>query len=213
VSDFDHLGEQLRERLHASVEDLHPSAELLATVDALPTSAPRARRFSLRRPSRRIAVSVPVPLAALAAGAVLLFGSSGVSSSIAHGIVVLRNGAIRITPVLTNDPSAANALLRRHHIHNIVDVPMTASCHTHLGMTYLLGYDRDGLNRAPLETLTPSTSARGYTIVIASKEVAHDSELMAVGRFRGKLPTCVSSHGTGPGMGDALPVNTSGSTK
>lgn len=206
MSDFDQLGAGLREQLHACVADLQPSARLFAAVDALP-SAPRSRwAFRGRLSRRRLTFAVPIPIAAIAAGAVVLFGSSGVSTSVAGGIIVLRDGAVRITPTETNDPAAANALLRRHHIHDIVAVPMTASCTNH-NATYMLGYEPNGPGRAPLETLTPNSGTAGYTTVIGSKQISRHNELTAIGRFKGTIPACVSSHGTGLGFGNALPGN------
>ena len=77
MSDFEQFGEVLRQQLHAIVEDLHPSAELSAAVDALATQR-RARSALLGRLNRkRIAIAVPVPIAGIAAAAVLLFAGSG----------------------------------------------------------------------------------------------------------------------------------------
>jgi hypothetical protein len=206
MSDFDQLGEALREELHAVVEDLHPSAELSAAVDALP-SKPRARWAFLGRLSRkRIAIAVPVPIAAIAAGAVLLFAGSG-APSIAGGIVVLPKGSIQVFPAELGDPAVGNAVLRRHHIHNIVVVPMTAACR-YQDWSYMLGKDLVRGRTAGSSFLTPSTAAKGYTIVIAAKQLTRDWELEAVNRFKGgKLPTCASSHGTGAGMGINVPAN------
>jgi anti-sigma factor RsiW len=207
MSEFDQLGEALREQLQTIVEDMHPSAELSAAVDAL-ASAPRTRGPLRQRLSRRrrIAIAVPVPIAALAGAAVLLFGTSGVSSSIAGGIVVLRNGQVRITSTEISEPAVANALLARHHIHNIVVVPMTAAC-PNRQFSYLLGIEPNGPNRAPLDTLTPNSGTSGYTIVVAASQKTHTSVLTAFGRFKGTIPTCASSHGTGLGLGLTVPGN------
>jgi hypothetical protein len=208
MSDFAHLGDALREQLHASVGDLHPSAKLSAAVDAIP-SAPHARWSFLGRLSlpKRIAVAIPVPVAGIAVAAVLLLGSSGTAPSIAGGIVALPNGSIQVFPKELSDAAVANRVLRRHHINNIVVVPMNAACRYH-DWNYSLGYDKvGGLNTTSI-FLTPRTITKGYTVVIAAKQRTADSVLTAVHRFRGgKLPTCASSHGTGLGMGDVLPRN------
>ena len=194
MSDFDQLGEGLRERLHAIVEDLQPSTELSAAVDAFPTQR-RGRWGWLGRLSRkRIAIAVPVPIAGLVAAAVLLFAGSGPSSSIAGGIVVLPSGSIQVFPAELGDAKAANAVLRRHHIHNIVIVPMTAACRD-LDWSYMLRHDVVGGLTAGSMFLTPSTSAKGYVTVLASKQLTRGTELVAENRFRGKLPTCASSKG------------------
>jgi hypothetical protein len=206
MSDFDQLGEALREQLHAIVEDLHPSAELSAAVDALPSKR-RARWAFLGRLSRkRIAIAVPVPIAGIAVAAVLLFAGSG-TPSIAGGIVVLPSGSIQVFPAELSDPAVANAVLRRHHIDSIVVVPMMPACRYH-DWSYTLGKDLVDGRTAGSEFLTPNTGTKGYTVVIAVKQLTRDYELEAVNRFRGgKLPTCASSHGTGLGMGINVPAS------
>jgi hypothetical protein len=218
MSDFDQLGEALREQLHAIVEELHPSAELSAAVDALPSKRRVRWAFLARLSRKRIAIAVPVPIAGIAAAAVLLFAGSGPSSSLAGRIVVLPNGSIRVTPTEIADPAAANAVLRQHHIHNIVVVPMTASCPYH-DWNYSLGGYTVGVQKKYGHTLgamflTPSTIPNGYTVVLAAKRVTRNSVLSAVSRFRGaELPTCASSHGTGIGIDGVLPPKSTRATK
>lgn len=206
MSDFEHNGEELREQLHAIVEDLHPSAELAAAVNAFP-SAHRGRRGGRRRLPKpnRIAIAMPVPIAGIAAAAVLLFAAVGPSSSIAGGIIVLRNGAIRVTPALITDTKAANAVLRRHHVYNIVFVPMTASC-PYQNWSYERDPLPDGVQRAPFEMVTPATSKRGSTTVMSAELQGHGRYVLnAAARFRGhKLPTCASP--TGPGSQVGYPI-------
>jgi hypothetical protein len=203
MSESDQLGEALRERLHAHVEDVKPSAELMATVDAIPSAHTPARRRVLERlKHRRIALAVPLPIAALAAVAVIVFGASDATTSPAGAIRVLPNGEVRMMLSQLQDVAAANAELRRHHIHNMVVVPMTASCPYH-DWTYTAGF----LNPSPVTMLLPREIAPGYTVVLAAKDVGHGVLVDAFNRFKGHLPTCASSHGTGPGMGDFLPSN------
>jgi hypothetical protein len=204
MSEFDQLGEALRKRLHAHVEDVQPSAELMAAVDAIPSAHTPARRRVLERlKHRRIALALPLPVAALVATAVIVFGASDVSTSPAGAIRVLPNGEVRMMLNQLTDVAAANAELRRHHIHNIVVIPMTASCPDR-NWTYTAGY----LNPDPPVTmLSPREIAPGYTVVLAAKDVGGGVVVDAFNRFKGKLPTCASSHGTGPGMGDLLPAN------
>lgn len=206
MSDFDQLGEALREQLHAVVEDLHPTAELSAAVDALPTQRRTRWSFLGRLSKKRLAIAVPVPIAAVAAGAVLLFAGSG-GSSIAGGIVVLPKGSIQVFPSQLGDPAVGNAVLRRNQIHNMVVVPMTATCRYH-DWSYILGKDLIHGRYSGSMFLTPSTASKGYTIVIAAKQLTRNYVLTAVNRFKGgKLPTCASSHGTGLGMGTNIPAN------
>lgn len=197
MSEFDHLGEELRRRLHTVMEDLNPSPELIAKVDAIPSGrgalGPLGR---LGRLPRRIAVALPVPVAALIAAAVFLFGGSGVTPSYARAIVLLPNGDIRVTVSQIFNVTSANDELRAYHIHNMVVRPMSASCPDHPPMSYSGAF----LTPAPRITFTPRTVARGFTIVIAAERIGHGMLKEAIGRFRGPLPKCISSHGTGPGL-------------
>ena len=201
MSDLEHLGDALREQLHALVADMNPSTELIASVDALPEShARRGLRPKLGWLSRRrFAVALPVPVAAIAAAVVLLVGASGPTTTGASAIKALPNGDIQVALAQLSAVTAVNAELRRHHIHNMVVVPMTASC-PNRNMTYTAG----GLNPAVI-TLTPRTIAPGWTVVLAAKQIGPDTMLTAFGRFKGRIPRCASSHGTGPGMGDLNP--------
>lgn len=207
MSDFEQLGEVLREQLHAIVEDLEPSAELSAAVDALPTRHRSRWAFLGRLSRKRIAIAVPVPIAAIAAGALLLFAGSG-GTSIAGGIVVLPKGSIQVFPAQLGDPAAGNGVLRRHHIYNIVVVPMTAACRFH-DWSYMLDKDLIHGRYSGSMFLTPSTGAKGYSIEIAAKQLTRNWVLTAVGRFKGgKLPTCASSHATGAAAtGPYVPAN------
>jgi hypothetical protein len=206
MSDFDQLGEALREQLHAIAEDLHPSAELSAAVDALPSKR-RARWAFLGRLSRkRIAIAVPVPIAGIAAAAILLFAGSGTPSN-AGGLVVLPSGSIQVFPAELSDPASANAVLRRHHIDNIVVVPMTPVCR-YQDWSYMLQRDLLHGRTEGSMFLTPSTGTKGYTTVIAVKQLTREWDLEALNRFRGgKLPTCASSHGPGARMGVNVPAS------
>jgi hypothetical protein len=197
VTEFEHLGEALRAQLHALAGDLTPSAELMAQVDAIPRSRGAGRRGGLGVRRRRIALALPVPIAAIIAAVVFLFGGSSVAPSYAGAILVLPNGGVRVTISQIMNVASANTELRAHHIHNMVVRPMSASCPGRPSMSYA----GVGLVPAPRITLTPRTVARGWTIVIAAEQIGADKIAMAIGRFRGRLPTCVSSHGTGPGLG------------
>jgi hypothetical protein len=198
MSEFDQLGEALRKRLHAHVEDVQPSAELMAAVDAIPSAhTPTWRRVLERLRRRRIALALPLPVAALAATAVIVFGASDVATSPAGAIRVLPNGELRIMLNQLTDVAAVNAELRRHHIHNIVVIPMTASCPDR-NWTYVSGYLNPGL---AVTMLSPKEIAPGYTVVLAAKDVGGGVVVEASSRLKGgRLPACASSHGTGVGM-------------
>ena len=196
MSEFEHLGDRLREQLHALVEDVSPSEKLLTAVDAL--AAGRRSRLigALQRLSpRRIALLVSVPGAAAAAAIVLLF-SSGPAPSVAGVVTVLPNGDVRVLISQIIGVTSANAELRQHHITNMRVVPMTATC-PYQNWTYLRG----AISPAPLTTLTPRTIPRGFTVELAAKQVGRNDLVSAIGRFEGKLPTCASSRGHGEGMG------------
>jgi len=202
MSDFDRLGEEIRQQFHAAVEDLHPSAELIANVDAIPSGRGALGLFGRlgRRPGR-IALALPVPIAAIVAAAVFLFGGSGVTPVSARAITVLPNGEVRVQLSELGDVNAANAVFRRHHIHNMVVVPMTASCPYQKSFTYTAD---PSMNRPPppLVTLKPRGLAPGTTVVLAAKSINWHTLVTAFGSFKGQLPTCASVYGTGAGMGN-----------
>ena len=204
MSEFDQLGEALRKRLHAHVEDVQPSAELMAAVDAIPSAHTPARRRVLERlKRRRLALALPLPVAALAATAVIVFGAADVSTSPAGAIRVLPNGELRIMLNQLTDVAAANAELHRHRVHNIVVIPMTASCPDH-DWTYTATYLKP---EAPVTMLSPREIAPGYTVVLAAKNVGGGVVAEAFNRFKGgHLPRCASSHGTGVAAGALLPA-------
>lgn len=197
MSEFEYLGEELRQQLHGVVADVTPSAELMAQVDAIPSAHRSGVRKAFERLSpRRLALAVPLPVAAIVAGVVLLFGGGAAPSS-AGLVTVLPNGEVRLDPTELSNAVVANAILRRHHIHNIVVVPMDASCKDR-DWTYIAGTARP----ASKTLLTPRTGSAAYVSVIAAKQVAADEILTAINRFRGRrLPTCASTRGWGIAMG------------
>ncbi len=89
MSELEHLAEELRKQLRASVDDLMPSAELTARVEAIPSSGAAGVRRRLGVRGRRIAFAVPVSIIAIVAAAVTLFGGSNVTPSYAGAILVL----------------------------------------------------------------------------------------------------------------------------
>ncbi len=148
--------------------------------------------------------AVPVSIIAIVAAAVTLFGGSNVTPSYAGAILVLPNGEVRVTISQIMDVASANIELRGHHIHNMVVRPMSAACTEHPSMSWLPA----GAAKvpAPRITLTPRTAARGWTIVIAAEQIGPNLIEQAIGRFRGPLPKCISSHGSGPGLGNWEPT-------
>jgi hypothetical protein len=144
---------------------------------------------------------VPVPLIALITGAAVLVSGSAVSA--VPAFARLRNGDVRVTIGQLIAVKSANAELRRLHIHNLVIVPMSGRCPLHPSMSYMGAL----LVPAPRITLTPGTIARGWTVIIASERIGHGKLEQAFGRFRHHyVPRCVSSHGSGPGLGHWQPT-------
>lgn len=198
MSEHDHLGVALSEQLHAAVADLNPSPELLASVAAIPGAASRPRmRDRLTR--RTAALAIPVPVAALAAAVVAILSGANPTPSLGTGVTVLPGGAVRMRDSLLRNAAGANAALRSHHVHNIVIVPMTATCP-----------DRDwtySASKVPPFTamlFTPRTIPKGHVSVIAEALVSPGEIVQAGSLFRRteRLPTCASTHGWGVGMGD-----------
>ncbi len=153
MTEFERLGKELRQQFHAAVDDLQPSAELTANVDAIPSGHGAVGLLGgLGRRPRRIAFALPVPIAAIVAAVVFLFGGSGVTPSYASAITVLPDGEVRVLLSELGDVGAANAVLREHHIHNMRVVPMTASCPYQKGFNYTAD---PAMNRPPPPVVTP----------------------------------------------------------
>lgn len=198
MSELDHLGGALREQLHALVADLSPSAELWASVDAIPSAESRPR-FRDRLTRRRIAFTVPLPIAAAVTAALLAFGGAAPTASLGSGITWLPNGEMRLPDNVLQHPVQANADIRRHHIRNLVIVPMTASCPAR-DYTYVAGYVTPP--HWPVNLIQPKGMQKGWIVVQSGAFIGRHEDLIAAGRFRpGHVPRCASTHGWGPAMG------------
>lgn len=205
MSELDHLGGALRERLHALVADLNPSDSLLASVEAIPDALhvdaiPRpghGARWRDRLTLRRIVVTIPLPIAA-AVAAVLAFGGTAPTASLGSAVTLLPNGEFRISMTQLGNPAAANAMIRRHGVHNIVVVPLTSSC-PNRDMTYDVA-KVGGSIPVPVQLWSPKKIAPGHTVIVGSLRRGDYIE-QATGITTGKVPTCASTRGWGPNMG------------
>ena len=200
MSDLDHLGGALRERLHAHVADISPSTELWASIDAIPETE-RRLRLRDRLSWRRLAVTVPVPIAA-AVAAVLAFGGATPTASLGTRITWLPNGEMRLPDDVLEHPAQANADLRRHHIKNLVIVPMTASCPVR-DYTYIASQVNPP--KWPVNLIEPKGMQKGWIVVQAGALIGGHEDLTVLGRFRpGHVPTCASTHAWGPNVGGSF---------
>ncbi len=193
MTEFERLGKELRQQLHAAVDDLQPSAELTANVDAIPSGHGAVGLLGrLGRRPRRIAFALPVPIAAIVAaarGPVRRVGRHAVIRQRDHGSAQWR-GARLLSEL--GDVGAANAGTPRasHPQHagrpddRIMSVPKRLQLHR--GSHYESA-------AAPVVTLTPRTIAPGSTVVLAAKRIGRDTLVRAAfAPFKGKLPTCAS---------------------
>ena len=191
MSELDSLGNALSGQLHAIVSDLNPSDELWARVDAISDRGVRPRiRERLTR--RRLAFTLPLPLAACAGAAALVFGGAAPSASFGSGVTWLPNGDVNMRIEVLTDPARANAVFRRVH-YPAVAIPMTASCRYH-GFSYLIQRVRPPVVNLYERGLKVD---RHYVTVQAAKVVGHNRLLLAVkGRVPvDHVPSCASSHG------------------
>jgi hypothetical protein len=199
MHDDEHLAELVGDALRRLVKDLEPSAELIARVDAMTEAPPRRWRLrSLGSLRRKLLVAIPAPVVAAVVAVVVLFGGSATVP--AGAFAVLANGGVRVTISQLMGVAAANRQLSKLHIRNMIVVPMTPSC-SNTNMSYMA----TELHPAPRITLKPTTVRASWTIVLAAKRIAPNVVEMAIGHFTGRIPTCVSSHGTGPAMGSFHP--------
>lgn len=199
------LAGTLRSAMCALTADIEPSQRLLAEIAALgqqrgPWLAGRLPA-ALRRRARRFLILVPVPLAGLIAGLLVLFtGATGAPSAFA----LLGNHSIRVTIAELIGVRAANAQLRRLGVSAIAVVPMSAGCPLHPSVTYMVPAR---LKPPPKITLTPRSAAAGRTIVLAAAKLTHDTVQIAVGRFRhNRIPRCVSLKPPPAGAGARRPT-------
>ena len=189
MREYQVLGDALRERLHALVADVNPSADLSERVDAIPSARASVWQRALDRVRRRrILLVVPVPLAAIAATLVAILGGSPAPTT-AGGIMRLPNGFVSVSTEAMMNVAAANAELRHYGIHNIVVVPMTASCPRQAGISYIES------KRYPEQPIRfdPTVLRRGWTSIVAAKVVGRNLLLIASDQFKGHVPNCISS--------------------
>jgi hypothetical protein len=200
MSEIDHLGEALREQLHVLVADLEPSAGLTARVEAIPT-ARQPRRWRRWFGRRRIAFTIPLPAAGLAVAALLTFGGGG--ASVATQVTVLPGGELRITDLQLFKVADTNAMLRRLHVRNIVDVPLTPSCRY-----WNVNYAVNRAFRGEALRTNPRKVRPGLTEILGIRRLHGNIAESVVSDVRsGHVPPCVSSHGWGAGMGPYGPLN------
>lgn len=194
MSNTDHLGDALREQLHALVAEVKPSTELWASVDAIPETE-RRFRWRDRLTWRRLAVTVPVPVAA-AVAAVLAFGGATPTASLGTRITWLPNGQVRMPDVDVARVGFANSVLRRAHFPETV-IPMTDSCRDRDW-----SYSAEYIHPTIVNLYIPSKELKRWVVLEAAEQVGPNELMMAVGRFRrgSHLPTCASSHGWGAGV-------------
>jgi hypothetical protein len=196
----DELGAALGERLQEGVRDVSPSGDLLAALEKIADArGSRSPRSLTRRLRGRILIAVPVPVAALIAAAVLILSGSQAAPS--YAVTLEPDGSVHVTINQITGVAAANARLRQLSIHTIVVVPMSATCTSHPDLSYMGVAKRP----APDVRLIPTRLPPDTTIILAAEQIGPNKVEMAFGRITGGAPPCVSSRGTGPGLGNWKP--------
>lgn len=197
LSEDDVLGAALGERLHELVADIHPSPALLMRLEA--EIAPSRAHGRLPSPRRWRLLALPLPAAALAAAVLIAVGGSTAVPSIA--VAVESSGAVYVTINKVTGVGPANAELRSQGMRSVVVVPMSPSCPDHVGMSYM-ATDK---HPAPTIGLTRHRLPAGVRVIIAALQIGPNKIELAFGRIHGAPPACVSSRGSGPGLGDWKP--------
>lgn len=205
MSELEDLSGTLRAQLHALVIDLNPSDELWTRIEAIPDTEvrPRLRRRLTRR---RLALTLPLPIAAITASAAFIFGGAAPSASFGSGVTWLPNGDVTIQQIVLTHPARANAVLRRAHFPAVV-IPMTASCPYHH-----FSYNLEPVHPSAVGFYSRARKIdRNYVAVQAAKVVA-PNKLLVAGLARvpvGHVPPCASSRGhaanAAPSGGAVLP--------
>lgn len=193
----DDLGALLRGELRALTSDISPSPALVERIERTTRSTHTIRRWSTRR---RLLAGVPVALAAALAAAVLALEGSGPPPAFA--VTTDADGSVQVTIAEMVGITGANARLEQLGVRARV-VPMTAQCSTHVAMTYI------GIAQHPGNPVTvdATTIPAGTTILLAAREVGDSNLETAVGKVTGRVPTCVSSNGVGPGVPGGSPAD------
>jgi hypothetical protein len=191
MTELEDLSGALRGQLRAMVTDLNPSEELWAKIDAIPETEARPRlRERLTR--RRLALTLPLPVAAIAASAALVFGGAAPSASFGNGVTWLPNGDLTIQQIVLTHPARANAVLRRAHFPMVV-IPMTTSCPYHR-----FTYNVEPVHPPAVGFYTrPQTIDRRYVAVQAARLLA-PNKLLVAGMANvavDHVPPCASSRG------------------
>lgn len=198
MSELENLGDALRGQLHGLVSDIDPSDALWAMVEAIPEAAtrPRLRDRLVRRPMRltrrRLALTLPLPVAAVASTAAMVIGGATPSTSFGTGVTWLPNGDVNMAQIVVTHPARANAVFRRVGFPAVA-IPMTDSCPYHRGFTY-------EVMRAHPSPVTLYERARRidhrYVTVQAAKLIGPNRLLVAEASGTvGRVPPCASSHG------------------
>ena len=202
MMDDEDLERALSRRLHALVDDLTPSNELTEAVHGIPGGRRSRLRHVLSRRvlSRWRVVAIPAPVAAVVAAVLVLLGGSPAVAS--YVLAVERDGSVNVTINEVTGVAEANARLRQLGIRTIVIVPMSKRCPAHPQMSYMGVAKRP----APRIRLVPTHLPPRTTIVLAAEQIGVRKIELAVGRVEGAVPACVSSDGTGPGLGKWRPA-------
>ncbi len=196
----DELGAALGERLREMVRDVIPSADLLARVENVATArGSRSPGALTRRLRARLLIAIPVPVAALIAAAVVILSGSQAAPS--YAVTLKPDGSVEVTINEITGVAAANARLHQLGIRTIVVVPMSATCMIHPELSYMGVAKRP----APSVHLTPTKLPPDTKIILGAEQIGPNKVEMAFGRVKGRTPVCVSSHGTGPGLGNWKP--------
>jgi hypothetical protein len=177
------LAEALRRELQSLAADAVPSPELMDRL--------------MPRPSRgRRQLWWAVPAAALA-GLLLVavFATSGVQPSPAFAFTIPSGKSVRVTLQQITAIRPANARLRR--LGRVRAIAMTDSCKT---ATAGLNYAEVEERPTPRISLVRPPSNSSSTLIVAAKRVGVNRIVLAIGTVTGMLPSCVSSHGSGPGL-------------
>lgn len=186
----DQLGEILRGELHALVSDIQPTARLMQQMIQPPQSGPRR----WLRP--RVAVPAFAAIAVIGAIVVLLLAIAGSRPSPVLAFTASSGRSVRVSLNEIAGVTQANAKLRV--LGHVRVVAMTDRCKTSTaGINYLQTHER------PMPHISlgrPPTDTSATTTVVAAKQTAPNRVILAIGSVTGNVPTCVSSHGTGPGF-------------
>ncbi len=181
------LGEVLRRELRDIGAQIEPSPQFMRRLEEIPNRP-------LRWPSRSWLLA-PAGAVAAAIVIVLVLVALGSTPSPALAFSVAGGKTVRVT--VQEIEAVAPANTRLAELGRVQAVAMTPTCRTPASeVSYMM------VSEHPTPRISLGNPQAGYsgTEIIAARQSAANRIILAIGTVTGKVPSCVTTKGSGPGM-------------